>query len=225
MERVLHWLTGAIPDDSSTPDQIGAEGTMAYLQDVGVSLEEPAMLAVLTQVKAPTMGELVKNDFINGWEELSADNLDKQRSHVARFRSSLRNNPDFFQRVYRHSFFLARSPSQKSVALDAAVEFWRMLFSPSNGLAWSSHGFDFLEHFITFVQDKWKKSIGKDLWDQTLLFARRTIDDPSLSWWNELESAWPSVLDDFANHIKSLPGHTRLKSLGSSAGEAMDMGE
>ena len=199
---------------------------MAYLQDVGVSLEEPAMLAVLTQVKAPTMGELTRSEFISGWEELSADTLEKQKSHVGRFRSSLRNDPAFFQNVYRHSFYLARSPGQKSVALEAAVEFWRMLFSSSSGCDWSSHGFGFLEHYLTFVQEKWKKSIGKDLWDQTLFFAQKTLNDPSLSWWNEMDSAWPSVLDEFANYIKSLPDYeTKLGKLGSSAGDSMDTGQ
>ena len=197
---------------------------MAYLQVLNVSLDEPVMLAVLTQVKAPTMGELNRNEFISGWEELSADTIEKQKTHVARFRHSLRNSPDFFQNVYRHTFFLARSPGQKSVALEAAVEFWRMLFSKTSGMDWSSADFIWLDHFLNFVQEKWKKSVGKDLWDQTLLFARRTISDPSLSWWNEMDSAWPSVLDEFANYVKSTSDYgVMVKALGNGADDGMDM--
>ena len=213
-------------DDSSSPDQIGTEGTMAYLQDIKVSLEEPAMLAVLTQVKAPTMGELSRDDFINGWEDLAADTIEKQRSHVSRFRTSLKSSPDFFRNVYRHSFVLARSPGQKSVALEAAIEFWRMLYSAEKGMDWSSKGFSWIDHYIDFVQEKWKKSVGKDLWDQTLFFARKTVEDPSLRWWNELDSAWPSILDEFAGHVKSLPEYGRiLRGLGPGAGEGMDTAE
>ena len=199
---------------------------MAYLQALNVSLDEPVLLAVLTQIKAPTMGELNRNEFVGGWEELSADTAEKQKSYVARFRHSLRSSPDFFQNVYRHSFLLARSPGQKSVALEAAVEFWRMLFSKAYGLDWSSRDFSWLEHFLDFLQEKWKKSIGKDLWDQTLLFARKTIDDPSLSWWNEMDSAWPSVLDEFATYAKSLPDYVAMvKTLSAGAGDGMDTDE
>lgn len=199
---------------------------MTYLTEIKVSLEECAMLAVLTQLKAPTMGELTREGFISGWEELSADTIEKQKTHVAHFRSEIKSNHDFFRNVYRHSFYLARSPGQKSVALDAAIEFWRMLFSPESGLDWSSGGFSWLDHYVTFIQDKWKKSIGKDLWHQTLFFAQKTIDDPSLSWWNEIESAWPSVLDEFAAHVKSLPEYSmNLKPLGSGAGDGMDTRE
>ena len=213
-------------DNSATPDQIGTEGTMSYLQGLNVSLDEPVMLAVLTQVKAPTMGELSRDGFVGGWEELSADTIEKQKSQVARFRASLQTSPGFFQTVYRHSFSLARSPGQKSVALEAAVEFWRMLFSKTSAMDWSSGTFNWLDHFLNFLQDKWKKSIGKDLWDQTLFFARKTITDPSLSWWNETDSAWPSVLDEFANYVKSLPDYEmKLKKLGAGANDGMDIGE
>ena len=193
-----------MPDDADSPDQIGANGTMAYLQDLGVSIEEPAMLAILTQLKAPTMGELSRAEFTAGWEDLDAETIQKQSILAARLRETLKTDADFFRAVYRHSFVLARQPGQKSVLIETAAEFWRMLFSPL-GLSWSTRGFDWVGIYVSFVQEKWNKSISKDLWDQTLFFARKTIADPTLTWWNEAESAWPSILDDFAKHVKSLP--------------------
>ena len=180
------------------------------------------MLAVLTQVKAPTMGELSRNEFAVGWEEVSADTVEKQKSQASRFRSLLQSDPGFFRNVYRHSFILARAPGQKSVTLDTATEFWRMLFS-DKGMNWATHSFSWTDEFIRHLEEKWRKSIGKDLWDQTLLFARKTMQDPSLSWWNEIESAWPSVLDEFAGHIKSLPVYAEvLKPLGPAEDDKME---
>ena len=40
---------------------------MGYLQDLGLKLDEPAVLAVLTELNAPTMGELNRDGFIDGW--------------------------------------------------------------------------------------------------------------------------------------------------------------
>ncbi len=40
---------------------------MKYLADLGVKLDEAAVLAVLTELNAPTMGEFTREGFINGW--------------------------------------------------------------------------------------------------------------------------------------------------------------
>ena len=199
---------------------------MSYLEDIKVSLEEPAALAVLMQVKAPAIGELSRDDFVDGWEELAADSIEKQKTHAARFRASLKSNPEFFRSVYRYSHILARPSGQKSVPLETAIGVWSMLYSAEKGMNWSSKGFSWIEHYIDFVQEKWKKSVGKDLWDQTLYFALKTIEDPSLAWWNEVDSAWPSILDEFAGHVKSLPEYkTVFKGAGAGAGDGMDTGE
>lgn len=52
------------------PDRIGVEGSMRYLQDLGVQLDEPALLSVLTELDAPTMGEFTRDGFINGWSNM-----------------------------------------------------------------------------------------------------------------------------------------------------------
>lgn len=40
---------------------------MKYLGDLGVKLDEAAVLAVLTELNAPTMGEFTREGFVNGW--------------------------------------------------------------------------------------------------------------------------------------------------------------
>lgn len=41
---------------------------MRYLGDVGVKLDEVVVLAVLSELSAPTMGELTRNGFVEGWK-------------------------------------------------------------------------------------------------------------------------------------------------------------
>ena len=175
---------------------------MAYLKALGVSLEETVMLAVLSQARAPTMGELVRTDFVQGWEACGAESMDAQRTQVSRFRSYLGSDADFFQTVYRHSFILARLTGQRAVNLDTAIDFWRMLFSPS-GLDWKDSDTDWLNLYVDFLEKSWGKSVSKDVWDQTLMFARKTLADGTLGWWSEEDSAWPSVIDDFIRSVKA----------------------
>lgn len=61
-------LTQHLPDNpAAEPDHIGVEGSMRYLTDLGVKLDEAVLLAVLTELNAPTMGELTREGFVNGW--------------------------------------------------------------------------------------------------------------------------------------------------------------
>ena len=61
--------TYMLPDHpSDDPDTIGIEGTMKYLGDIGVNLDEVVVLAVLTELSAPTMGELSREGFTSGWK-------------------------------------------------------------------------------------------------------------------------------------------------------------
>ena len=51
-------------------DTIGIEGSINYLKDIGVELDEVAVLAILTEISAPTMGEISRKGFIDGWRSI-----------------------------------------------------------------------------------------------------------------------------------------------------------
>ena len=42
---------------------------MKYLQDLEVPLDEPVVLALLTELTAPTMGEFTRKGFVEGWAQ------------------------------------------------------------------------------------------------------------------------------------------------------------
>lgn len=52
-----------------------------------------------------------------------------------------------------------------------------------------------------FLNTEFKKSVNRDMWNETLKFAQLTLEDEAISFWNE-ESSWPSVIDDFVEWIK-----------------------
>lgn len=81
-----------------------------------------------------------------------------------------------------------------------AIEYWRLLFSEPS-LEWSTSSTPWLDWWIEFLELRWKKSVNKDMWDQTLNFAIRTLDDESLKWWSE-DSAWPGVVDEFVQYVQ-----------------------
>lgn len=54
-------------DAAGEPDLVGVDGTMSYLQQLEVDLEGLDSLAVLEVIQAPTMGEITREGFVNGW--------------------------------------------------------------------------------------------------------------------------------------------------------------
>ena len=49
-------------------DAISAESTMAYLNDLGVNLENVEMFVALELVQAPSFGEITRTGFVEGWK-------------------------------------------------------------------------------------------------------------------------------------------------------------
>lgn len=43
---------------------------MRYLQDLGIKLDEPVLLVILTELNAPTMGEFTRDGFVDGWNNM-----------------------------------------------------------------------------------------------------------------------------------------------------------
>ncbi|MCJ1401197.1 Scaffold-type E3 ligase [Xylographa trunciseda] len=204
------------PDDPESPDTIGTAGTIKYLTDLSLSLDEPAVLAILTELSAPTMGELTRDGFLAGWRTLGADSIPKQIAALPHLRAQLSSNPDYFRRVYKHTFLLARTPGQKGVALDTAVEFWRLLFGSGGGVEWRGRdGTDWLGLWCGFVEERWRKTVSKDMWDQTGVFALKSLEDGSMAWWSE-DGAWPGVLDEFVLFVRERRGD-------GGGGEGMDV--
>lgn len=59
--------------------------------------------------------------------------------------------------------------------------------------------------------------MNKDMWDQTLVFAERTLEDESMGFWSE-DAAWPGVIDEFVEYVKGKRGGSA-----EGGGEAMDV--
>lgn len=79
--------------------------------------------------------------------------------------------------------------------MDNAKVYWDVLFSPP-GMAWKTKNNDWLALWNSFLDEKWTRSVNKDMWNMAFEFALKSMEDESLSFWNE-DGAWPSVIDDF----------------------------
>ena len=130
----------------------------------------------------------------------------------------LASDARLFKNVYNHTYQLALAPGQKSLPLEMATEFWKMVFT-SPGMEWRTANTPWLDWWLEFQESKVKRSVNKDLWRQTLTFAEETLRDESLGFWSE-ESSWPSVVDEFVEWVRT---EKRAGAQGANGAEAMDV--
>jgi len=187
---------------SDDADTINVDGTMQYLTDLGVNLENAESLVALEIVQAPTLGEITKSGFVDGWKALgSYDTVSKQKTYVAEQIKLLSTDLELFKRVYRHTFVCSKEKGQRALALENALIYWELLFTPP-GRPWVTGSTNWLELWTEFLKIKWTKSVNKDMWNQTFEFYRKTTEDESLGFWSE-DAAWPSVIDEFVTYVNA----------------------
>lgn len=126
--------------------------------------------------------------------------------HVKYLRSNIPKDSDLFRRVYRFTFPLSRMQGQRNLQFEIASEQWNLLFTADQGgVPWSTTTTPWLDWWIEFLEGRGKKPVNKDLWEQTEVFMRKTLEDENFGWWSP-DGAWPGTLDDFVGYVKEKRG-------------------
>jgi DCN1-like protein 1/2 len=188
------------------PDGIGIEGAMKFLGDIQVQLDEVACLGIAEILKSPSMGEFTREGFVNGWRSAGCDNLQKMTAHAADIRARIPAEPDLFRRVYRYTFPLCRMQGQRNLQFDIAAEQWRLFFTPEHGgIQWNTSTTPWLDWWIEYLEERGKRPVNKDLWEQVEVFLRKTLEDENFGWWSA-DAAWPGTLDEFVGWVQAKRG-------------------
>ena len=210
-------------DPKHDPDSIKIQGAQKYLSDVRVSLDQSEVLLLHTILGSPSLGIFERAKFTAGWAHHSATTAQQQANIIQSLTRSVTSvvastslpsaiievtggtntaNEPLFKRVYRHTFQLAlptEPANARSVPLEVAAEFWRLLLGPSSpGLVWvgKRDKTPWLDWWLAFLGEKGGKAVSRDLWVQTLSFAQQSSEDEELRFWSE-DAAWPGMIDEF----------------------------
>lgn len=121
--------------------------------------------------------------------------IPSHKQYIRNCVSQLSRDPAYFKKVYRHTFIAGKEPDQKALSVENALVYWEMMFNPP-GRPWATNRRDWFAAWKTFLDANWKRSVNRDMWNQTLEFANKTLEDEDLTFWTE-DAAWPSVIDQF----------------------------
>ena len=125
----------------------------------------------------------------------SATSSARRTAHLKALVGSLRSDAAYFKRVYRYAFAVGKEVDQRALSLENALVYWGMLFS-APGLEWRSPSHDWLDLWKSYLGERWTRSVNRDMWNMTLEFAMKSMEDETLGFWSE-DGAWPSVIDEF----------------------------
>lgn len=172
---------------------------MGYFEQLGLQLDDPTVIALSKALDSPSMGELTKKGFVDGWTTLgyvrsfyiiysdmtllksdlhSADSLTNQKVKLEELKESMQSDEEFFKGVYLWTFAWARAPGQKALPAENAIEWWKLLLQSR----FENH----LDLWIRFLTEKWNKSVPKDTWNMLYDFVQYTKEDPKLEKYDEM---------------------------------------
>eukprot|EP00252_Welwitschia_mirabilis_P006209 TRINITY_DN1700_c0_g1_i1.p1 TRINITY_DN1700_c0_g1~~TRINITY_DN1700_c0_g1_i1.p1 ORF type:complete len:252 (-),score=49.77 TRINITY_DN1700_c0_g1_i1:302-1057(-) len=170
-------------------NMILADGISLLCNDLQVDPGDIVMLVISWHMKAATMCEFSKGEFLHGLQSLEIDSIEKFREKIPYLRSELKDEQKF-REIYNFAFNWAKEKGQKSLALETAIGMWQLLFSEKS--------WPLVDHWCQFLQVRHNKAISKDTWSQLLEFAKTV--DPSLSNY-DAEGAWPYLIDEFVEYL------------------------
>jgi DCN1-like protein 1/2 len=175
------------------------------------------MFVVLEIVQTEVFGTITRAGFVKGWARVMDESQGKvtadwaSQKRLVRSRiNTVAKDPAYFKTLYDFAFQIGKEPPQKGLDMDYALMFWSVLFAPTMN-SWQSAAVNWLEAWQEYLTEKfyvervgkdgkkslvWTRTVTKDLWNQTRLFAAKTMEDETLSFWSE-EQAWPGLIDEF----------------------------
>lgn len=182
------------------PAIILIDGTLAYLDDLGIEPENPICLTLAFLLESPQTGEFFKEPFLRVWGDHKISKLKDMRSFLEQRHLQLMESAEFEQ-FYQYVFDFVRGLETriKAIAHEEAVLYWQMLFGEKKGLE-ACQGR--LSQWYEFVAES-QRNISKDTWNMfyKLLVQVVAVDPEHLSGYDEM-SAWPSMVDEYMEWLE-----------------------
>ena len=211
------------PKAEAPEDTIGAESIQSYTQSLGVDMTiRFSDLLVLCEIVKGDLDRFSRQAFVDGWDNCPVEpDMVAHRRYLQGRIKLLPTDPSLFKKVYRHTFFAIMDDKEhfKTVKVGTAIAAWEELFSPSLH-PWQTPNVNWLEKWSTFLKEKWSRHVSKDMWNQTLEFANKTMQDDTLEFWSE-DQAWPGVIDDFVEWCRE----NKIATFGKNGPNGMEVDE
>ncbi|WRT65161.1 uncharacterized protein IL334_002104 [Kwoniella shivajii] len=201
--------------DPSDSKLVKIDGTLAICEEIGVDPSSDSVLFCLAaDLGSKVTGEWEKEPFVKGIASYpgNIDSLSSLRGYLPNLRKKLNSDPEYFKKVYMHTFTLAKGQDfgARTLQLDTALDLWSLFIPPAlssspSALSRTSDNTppQFTETefalWLEFMKKK-GKAVSKDTWSLLVDFIR-SIDKEFKEY--DDEGAWPSTIDDYVDYVRT----------------------
>ncbi|ODV59960.1 NEDD8 ligase DCN1, partial [Ascoidea rubescens DSM 1968] len=181
--------------DPDNREQIGLDGTINYIQGLGLEPEDRRALILAFILDSPSMGIFRHESFVSYWTSQNAYTLPDMRGLLDRFEDELKSETGYIKlkQLYRYSFGFIIEKNQTTIDSDIAIDYWELLLEdrfPEKIPIWCE-----------FVKLAKKGGISKDVWNMFLDFLIQYKDDNTYDNWDPM-AAWPNIIDEFVSYCR-----------------------
>lgn len=180
-------------------DVISIDGTLQYLQDLGIEPEDIRSLVLSYFLHSPSMGTFNREDFLTAWESVGVVDLKAMTLYITQLTDSM-GNIENFDKLYQFTFdYLIETPHQKTLGCDLLMDYWKLLFTLVD-LKESQFRVDQWYEFLVKTE---VRSLTKDSYFMFWEFVKEVIipDPQTLQGYDEMAS-WPVVIDEFIEYLQ-----------------------
>ncbi|GMG20327.1 unnamed protein product [Ambrosiozyma monospora] len=173
---------------------IGIDGTLKYLEDLGLEPEDVVVLALAEFLESPGEGVFKQDQFLTNWSNVRCNTIADQRDYVNRvLKSKLNNDKEYYKKVYQYTYKFVLERDQKNLPLDTAIAYWNLILPTELQQQ--------LNKFIEYLKETEVEAIKKDEWNMLYPFLQDYAEDPTLENY-DIEQSWPVLMDEFFDWLE-----------------------
>ncbi|CAH6723937.1 defective in cullin neddylation protein 1 [[Candida] jaroonii] len=177
---------------------IEVNGTMNYLEDLGIEPEDIRSLILSYFLDSSSMGVFQREKFLNNWNKEKINNITDMKTFIDKLHDQYKDL-ERFQEIYEFVFgFLLEQPNQKLINYEIIIDYWKLMFEflelPDKVNARISQWYEFIE--------SQGKHLNRDTYVMWYEFVKEVImeDAEGLGGYDEM-SSWPSMVDEYVEYL------------------------
>lgn len=182
-----------------TNTSIGIDGTLQYLEDLGIEPEDVKALILSYFLESESMGSFRKDAFLRNWDGVGAVTVEDMAKYLQLLKAEMCHLSEF-QKLYTFTFdFLLENSHQKSLPYDLVIDYWKLLFGLIELDDETRKRIDQWYEFLETV----KKPINKDTYLMFWEFVKEVmmVDAKGMKEYDEMAS-WPVIIDEYIEYLQ-----------------------
>lgn len=186
--------------DEDDPNVAGMEGICKLCEQLKLDpLEDVRVLVLLHKLGANKKpAEISKEEWLSGCNRLRLDSVDKFKKYLPALDTGFMDQEEF-KEFYKFCFQFNRQGTHKTLEKDLVIALLKMCLTNDRI---KSHRLNSFCEFLESTKDESYSKITLDQWRSFLDFSYEFPDDGSLMGYDESESAWPVLIDEYVEFME-----------------------